>query len=1457
MYRLWEPAIKPLFDLLRPQVVVEIGSDLGFNTRNLIEYCRRTGSQLHVIDPLPQYDVEEWADLHDGGLFFHLAPSLDVLDSIDDPDVVLIDGDHNWYTVFNELQILEKKAAGDPKRFPFVLLHDVGWPYGRRDLYYEPSRIPEAYRHPHREAGMRPGHSGLIPDGGLNAHMLNAEHEGGPRNGVLTAVEDFVAESALDLEMSTVPAVHGLGVVFAEALRIRAPAAVEFIDELVRTPFLRPVLELVEDLRIELEIDGVEARSTAEEQLERVESLLFERDQLVTERNQLVARAEELRDDLARANDSAAELGEQLAERQRELAEKSGSLHELRDKYQRLVRDHRRLRSRRSVRLATSVARVFRPIFRWWRARKGRSRAQPDKLSRSKPGDSVARPVAASGGGVESTRVLLDMPLGSNEHISREPAEVTVIVPIFNAYEELRRCLASLVRNTTYPSQLLLIDDASTDQRISPLLSDFAAEHRNVRVLKNDSNLGFVATVNRGFSETEGDVVILNSDVEVVPGWLRRLVITARHRPSAATVTALSNNAGAFSAPVLGKANEIPPGITRDELGRLIAQRSSRINPEAPTGNGFCMFIRRQALNDVGFFDVDAFPRGYGEENDFCMRASKLGWKHVIDDSTYIFHESSASFGPEKSSLSETGGKLLDLRYPEYTALVRDFIGAPDFASAREEIGEVFAGTSPGTRPYPRVLAAIHQAAGGAPASSRDLMRALSHRFEPFQLVSDTKRLVLEGLHNGELEELRQWDLASQVLPTEFSRPDYRGVVAEILADQDIDVVHIQHLIAHTFDLPSVATVAGIPVVLSFHDFFYICPTVHLLDENRRFCGGTCTQGQGHCLVPTSWSLHKVPHLKHSWVYRWQDAVREMFEHIDAFVAPSPSTAELYSSVYPEITGRLHLIEHGRDLPPIERVIPPTPTKRKPVRVLVPGNIGRHKGAEFIRALKALDRDQRLEFHFAGLLGMKYDDLGLHHGEYERDEFFKIVEKVRPSLVGLFSITAETFSHTLTEAWHAGLPVVATNLGAFKNRISRSGGGLLVDHASPETAYQQIRRIIDDPAAFEELLASVPKRASRSADHMAHDYDALYKSTIHTTRPLRSRRRPDKVLRLGLFVAHEGTGHPPSAHVRILRRYFHPSIEHAVAPVPVDPYEYLEGRAVDLDLAIVQRTALPREITEDFVSKAEDTNVPVILDLDDDLIGMSAVHPDFDTLGEWRDALRHLARHASAITVSTEPLKERLEEASEDVFVVPNQLDGHLWLAGPQGTTPNREAGETLNLVYFGGPNSEDELGIMEKVLQEAGDWLSLTVVGGAPSGSIGWCNHVTVPPASREYPQFARWLRSLGRSFDAVVLPLVDSPSNREKSDLKYLEAAAMGLPVLCSDVQAYSSVVDQQTGILVGPDVSDWVDALLALRGEPEKGAVIAQSGRRYVSQERLLEHHAGRLMDLLQTVLARAVA
>ncbi|MEQ9323876.1 MAG: class I SAM-dependent methyltransferase [Polyangiaceae bacterium] len=212
MLPFWPDVLEPALARLRPEVVVEIGAESGKCTHRLLELSAGWGGRVHAVDPAPRFEVAAWEARYGERFVMHQAPSLEVIPRLERFDVVLIDGDHNWYTVFHELTGIEERASALDHPMPLMFLHDVAWPYGRRDLYYDPETIPAEHRQPWAKRGMSPTSSELVDSGGFNAHLCHAEHEGGPKNGVLTAVEDFLAVSKTSFTFVRIPAVFGLAI---------------------------------------------------------------------------------------------------------------------------------------------------------------------------------------------------------------------------------------------------------------------------------------------------------------------------------------------------------------------------------------------------------------------------------------------------------------------------------------------------------------------------------------------------------------------------------------------------------------------------------------------------------------------------------------------------------------------------------------------------------------------------------------------------------------------------------------------------------------------------------------------------------------------------------------------------------------------------------------------------------------------------------------------------------------------------------------------------------------------------------------------------------------------------------------------------------------------------------------------------------------------------------------------
>ena len=683
-----------------------------------------------------------------------------------------------------------------------------------------------------------------------------------------------------------------------------------------------------------------------------------------------------------------------------------------------------------------------------------------------------------------------------------DATKVVVVVPIYNAYEDVEVCIERLQTFTPNYVDIILIDDCSTDPAITSLL-DTVRQQANFKVLHNEQNLGFTRTINRGLTQAgDADVIILNSDARVTPRWIEGMFCAAHSRKNVATVTAMSDRAGAFSAPNIGNENPLPAGVREEDFARAFRRRSLRLYPEVPTGNGFCMYIRRAALNALGHLDEEAFPRGYGEENDFCMRALRAGWANLVDDSTYVFHDRSKSFGESKNENMARGRKVVDERYPEYKRLIGKYRTGVEMNMARYRAWLALEDCVNGRAVLPRALFVLATRTGGTPQTNADLMGALDDSFECLVLNCDALNLELSRVVDGELEPLRTHRLTERIEPLQHRSNEYDEVVGHWLHELDLDLVHIRHLGWHSLTLPRLAKRSGARVVMSFHDFYSLCPSLKLLDDQNVFCGGTCTAGNGLCKVEL-WPRDSVPPLKNAWVHYWRNRMEDALAPCDQYVTTSQSAAERILRSFPSIESeRLHVIPHGRNFNRFTSQ-QHLPDGHGPIRILVPGNIDKAKGLDLLAGILKEDRLQQFEFHILGnvnksALSGKIPSRMHLHGSYDRHEFAKKVSNIAPAIGVVLSIWDETYCHTLTEMWSVGLPVAVLDFPTLRNRVTESGAGWVLEDMEVDALLRALTQITADPEQLREKGAAAARwqmhrGAAQSTRQMAANYLDVYR----------------------------------------------------------------------------------------------------------------------------------------------------------------------------------------------------------------------------------------------------------------------------------------------------------------------------------------------------------------------------
>jgi GT2 family glycosyltransferase len=262
---------------------------------------------------------------------------------------------------------------------------------------------------------------------------------------------------------------------------------------------------------------------------------------------------------------------------------------------------------------------------------------------------------------------------------------LSIVVPVYNAPEELDSCLTSVYATVPEQTEVLIIDDASPDPTARMVLGRWRERLGNRWTFSvNEENLGFVGTANLGMSLTSQDVVLLNSDTVVTPGWLEGLQRCLASDPSIATATPWTNNGEIASIPVFCQVNPVPADL--ESVAEVIRRSGMVSYPELPTAVGFCLAISRLAIDRIGLFDQDLFGKGYGEENDFSLRAQQAGMRNVLCDNVYVAHLGGRSFGPTGLKPDDSSMQRLLSRHPDYLEQVQEFITLDPLAPRRAEL---------------------------------------------------------------------------------------------------------------------------------------------------------------------------------------------------------------------------------------------------------------------------------------------------------------------------------------------------------------------------------------------------------------------------------------------------------------------------------------------------------------------------------------------------------------------------------------------------------------------------------------------------------------------------------------------------------------------------------------------------------------------------------------------------
>jgi len=610
---------------------------------------------------------------------------------------------------------------------------------------------------------------------------------------------------------------------------------------------------------------------------------------------------------------------------------------------------------------------------------------------------------------------------------------VTIIIPVYMDSARTRLCIESVLKSKSEtPWKLIIVNDHSPEAELVAYL-DTLIQGPSLQIINNLTNLGFIVSVNMGISLCNDDVVLLNSDTEVADDWIDRLVYHAYASEKVGTVTPFSNNATICSYPVIPGTNELPKGENTNRMNISFKLANSGRSVEIPTAVGSCMYMRRDCIEDTGLFDSQIFGKGYGEETDFCMRASSKGWRHLLAVDTFVYHSGEASFKTNSIAGKERALKIIQSRYKHYNLMISKHVQHDPARPFR--IAATAARYK--TNGKPVVLLITHELGGGINRHIEDLYRMLSEKaifliLKPFKAKDSADDLVLFSPDK------------SVAFGITFNSEKDVDFLLDFLRSCGVSRVHIHHLLGIGIDVRNLVRQLDVPFDFTVHDYYTICPQIQLITKDGTYCG---EYGNSECAK----CLSERPAYGSRDILWWRLTHRWLYTDADRVICPSYDVIKRIEQYQP--AGKTLLVPHDRFYRN-NTVKDKMPDISKPLRIALIGVLSLHKGLSTV--LSCIEYSNRMsipiEFHIIGYIyiPMKIKAKNVFvYGRYNDEDLLRLLETIQPHVVWFPAQWPETYSYTLSAAMESSLPIIAPNIGAFPERLDGRPSTWIVEWNQP------------------------------------------------------------------------------------------------------------------------------------------------------------------------------------------------------------------------------------------------------------------------------------------------------------------------------------------------------------------------------------------------------------------------
>lgn len=639
-----------------------------------------------------------------------------------------------------------------------------------------------------------------------------------------------------------------------------------------------------------------------------------------------------------------------------------------------------------------------------------------------------------------------------------------IVIPVYEGLDETINCVRTALSSTHDGIRIVIINDCSPNEELAAELKILSDKHKRIELITNRSNLGFPGSVNIGLAwDKSKDVIILNSDT-VCPqaDWVERLAKSAYFSCDIGTVTPLTSNGTICAYPIPNRDNTLPCGLDETTLDKILAEANRFSAPvTAPTGVGFCMYIKRLFLDETGFLDQEKWKKGYCEENDLCLRGFERGWRSVISGNVFVKHLGSVSFKDDKRTLIEKNIAILHEMYPYYRKAVKEFIECDPALPLRVRANRLIAMRQSKDINQKAVVHISHNLGGGIKRYISGWAEQVGQarriiKISPYQTLSSSLYIVEEWID-------REKSFFAIKIATE---KDLMLMLEALGCD-----IYIHSLLGYSLDF--IRNLGNrerrtSQHIFILHDYSFICPRYTLLRPEKGYCGIKPDAICNICITDSPMEPAYVDNqgfITHNFVYEWRSAYRAVLASCSRIISPSNAALEIARPYLPRKAEKLVIPNDNIDNDLCRSKKTSDAAARKIhspasdfTKIAVIGAIGNHKGYKKLLELARLveDTSQRVSIV---VIGYTRDDIPFKPlkrtkitGPYQEKDLKKLLQLERPTCALFLSLWPETFSYTLSSAFAARLPCVSLNIGAQASRILDTGFGIVVDvNASPDT----------------------------------------------------------------------------------------------------------------------------------------------------------------------------------------------------------------------------------------------------------------------------------------------------------------------------------------------------------------------------------------------------------------------